>query len=425
MASWTEYLLGPLIVVSTLAVATLSLLQHTVPLRADATLVLLVFDTRVLVTVAVGIFAASFLLYLHYLRGEDPSDLVDSGRTVEAIVPAFREAAVLDQSVEGLVAAAYEDLTITVVCEPEDTATIDRARQLSEAHDAVDYLCNTDRESSKAGALNAAIERSDADVVAIFDADQQPDPNLVPYAMAALDEYDAVRGRSLPRPDGGVLESLIYYEYLVLFFLPQKLARAAVGFNLAGTRSVFIEAAVFDEVGTFQEDSLTEDLEFSHRCHAAGVAIRELMHYPTTEEPAHNLRDWWGQRVRWMSGQVAVSRAQLADWRSLSGRRVAGSLVASLGTFVAGTLMAMTVPKLALGLLASPLVVGGGLAAVFALLLATRYVDTRVAGLEGFGLAWPLLPFAVTLYGLVVLQVVFESALGIENDWYSVEKLGG
>jgi len=426
MASWTDYLLGPAIVLAVLAISTLSLLQNTVRLEPDLSLVLAVLDARVLVAVAAALLAAAFLLYLSYLRGEDPAALVGGGRPVEAIVPVHRDAGVMHRSVEALVGSAYDDLAVTVVCEPDDEASIERARELSEAHDGVAYLVNDgDHAGSKAGALNAAIERSDAAVVALFDADQEPHPKLVPHAMAALEEHDVARVRSLPRPTGGTLESVVYYEYLALFFLPQKVARALLGFNFAGTRSILLEASVFDEVGTFNEDTLTEDLDFTHRAHQAGLATRELLYYPTMEEPAHTLRDWWGQRVRWMRGQVAVSQDHLRGWRSLLDRRVLGSLVTALGTFVAGTLMAMLLPKLALGFVSSPLVVGGGLGMIFATLLATRVVDTQTAPIEGVGLAWVLLPVAVSAYGLVILQVVFQHALGRDGDWYSVDKVEG
>ncbi|MEF8854493.1 MAG: glycosyltransferase family 2 protein [Haloarculaceae archaeon] len=425
MASWTDYLLGPAIVLAVLAISTLSLLWNTVRFGPDLSVLLAILDARVIVLLAAGLFVASFLLYLYYLHSEDPESLVEGGRPVEAIVPVHRDAGVMHRSVEALVNSAYATLQITVVCEPDDAASIERARELSEAHEPVDYLLNHDREGSKAGALNAAIERSDADVIALFDADQEPDPQLLGHAMAALGDQDVARVRSIPRPTGGVLESVVYYEYLALFFLPQKLARGLLGFNFAGTRSILLEASVFEDVGLFSEDTLTEDLDFTHRAHQAGVATRELLYYPTMEEPAHTVRDWWGQRVRWMRGQVAVSGSHLGSWRSLLDRRVLGSVVTSLGTFVAGTLMAMTVPKLALGLISSPLVVGGGLGVIFATLLASRFVDTRTAPVEGIGLAWVLLPVAVSCYGLVILQVVFQHALGRSGDWYSVEKVEG
>lgn len=422
MASLLRYLLGPLLVVAILGLGLLSLFQSAIEAGPIISTVLFLLDTRVLLAVAVAIFALSFVLYLYYLRREDPSRLVHAGRSVDALVPVYRDAEVLHRSVEHLADAEYEDLTVTILTEPDDRTSIDRAAALAETHENVRHVVNRDRPGSKAGALNTGLEASDADVVAMFDADQEPHPKLISHAVAHLEDGGVVRVRSLPRPTGGLVESVAYYEYLLLFFLPQKLVRFVLGLSFAGTRSTLATRDVFETVGGFAEGHLAEDLDFTHEVHQAGVPVRELLYYPCLEEPAHGLGDWWGQRVRWMSGQVAVSHGHLRQWHNLLDPDFLGSVATLVGTTVAGVLLAMTVPKLAVSALSSPLLVGGGLAAVYAVALATRYVDRRTADLEGFGLAWLLLPVALSAFGLVIVQVLVQYSFGRVGGWYRVEK---
>lgn len=422
MSRVSRYLLGVPLGLAIVGLGATALFADALPVGPPLDWLLLVFDVRVLLGMAIAIFAVSFVLYLFALRGEDASRVVYEGRTVEAIVPVYRDADVMDRSVECLADSRYEDLTITIVPEPDDEASRERARELAETHDRVHTLVNDQRQGSKAGALNHAIEHSDADVVALFDADQKPHPELVAHAMAYLDSADIARVRAIPDPSGGVVESVAYYEYLLLYFLPQKLARFLVGLNMAGTRSILLERSVFDEVGLFEEDTLTEDLDFAHRCHQAGLQNRELLYYPTMEAPAHTLGDWWGQRLRWMTGSVEVGHGQLHNWRSVLDRDVLGSLVTVLGTYAAGILMAVALPKLVFGLLAHPVVVGAGLAGLYAVPVATRLVDNRTAEMDGLGVGWFLLPLALTLYGLVIVQAVLSYVLGLDREWYSVEK---
>ncbi len=422
MASLLRVLVGPLFVLVILALGALSLFDDALAGGPVLETVLFVLDTRFLLWLAVGIFVVSFGLYLVALRREDPSALVHSGPTVEALVPVYGDADVLHQSVEALVGGAYADLTVTIITEPDDAASTDRAASLAATHDGVRVVVNHDHPGSKAGALNTGLAASEADVVAMFDADQAPDPQLVPHAVAALDDHSVARVRSIPRPTGGVLEAMVYYEYLLLFFLPQKLVRGLLGLKFAGTRSVLVERAVFDAVGEFTEGHLAEDLDFTHQLNQAGIDIRELLYYPCVEEPAHSVRDWWGQRVRWMSGQVAVSHGHLRDWRRLVDPTFVSSVLTLVGTLVAGVLLAMTVPKLVLSGLEHPLAVGGGLVAMFAVLLATRYVDNRTTGLDGYGVAWLLMPVTFTAFGLVIVQVLLQYAFGRVGGWYRVEK---
>ena len=422
MRRLARYVLGPAFVAAILALGLLALARDAVGLEPPLALLLVPFDTGLLVWLLVAGLGVAVLVYAGLLAREDPTALVHEGRPVEAVVPVYDDAAVLHRSVEALLASTYESLSITVVVEPDDPESTERARELAAAHEPVSVLVNEDRPGSKAGALNAAIGAGDAPVLALFDADQEPHPELVPHAMAALEAAAIARVRSLPDPTGGVLESMVYYEYLFLYFLPQKLVKVLLGLRFAGTRSVLIERSVFEEVGTFPEGHLAEDLDFTHRCHQAGVPIRELLYYPSVEAPAHTWRDWWGQRVRWMTGQVDVSASHLAEPRGLLDADALGSALTLVGTLVAGVLLALTVPKLLVAGWARPLVVGGGLAGLYGVALATRALDDRSAGLSGFGLGWLLLPVAFSLFGLVIVRVVLGYSLGLEGEWYSVEK---
>lgn len=423
MASPYRYLLTIGIVACVLALTALTLMaDYLVVVMIGHALPLLgaVFDARVWLTVAVAVLSISLLLYLWSLFREDGDALVHSGRSVEAVVPVYDEHEVVHRSVDRLAASTYEDLTVTIVCEPDDQPSIDRADDLAADYECVHYIRNR-RPGSKAGALNDAIDRSDADVIAMFDADQEPHPELIAHGMAALRDHDIARVRSLPRPTG-LIESMAYYEYLLLFFLPQKLARTLLGLRIVGSRSVLVERSVFDEVGRFDEGALTEDMDFTHRCHQADLSIRELSYYPCFEEAAHTLRDWWGQRVRWITGHVSVCHGHVHDWRNLSDPAYLSSLLSLVGTFVVGVVLSVTIPKLVLAALAYPGFVAAGLAGIYGITLATRKIDNHTAGTEGFDLAWLLIPVTLTLYGLVVVQVIVSYALGREVNWYQVEK---
>lgn len=420
MVSLRRYLLGPALVAFVLAITALVLAADIARLDHPASVFFVAFDTRVLLGVAVAIFGVSLLLYLRALFREDPDALVRSGRSVEAVVPVYDEPEVLHRSVTALAASTYEDLTVTIVCEPDDRPSIDRAAELATEYEPVRYIVNG-RPGSKAGALNDAIERSDADVIALFDADQKPHPKLIAHGTAALEDHDIARVRSLPRPTG-LLESMVYYEYLVLFFLPQKLVRSLLGLGIVGSRSVLLERSVFETVGQFDEDALTEDMDFTHRCHQADLSIRELSYYPCFEESAHTFRDWWGQRVRWMTGHVSVCHQQVREQRETVDFDSVGSVLTLVGTFVAGIMLSMTLPKLLLAAASDPAFVAAGVSGIYGITLATRTIDNHTAGTGGFDFGWILVPVALTLFGLVVVRAVCTYAVVREREWYQVEK---
>lgn len=424
MSRVVRYALATLIVLAVLGLAALALVRDLLTVGPVLSVPLALLDTRVLLAIAVAIFAASLGLYAYYLRREDPEALVYDGVSVEAVVPVYSDAGVMHNAVEALAASPYEDLQITIVPEPDDEASVERARELAATHERVRCLVNRERQGSKAGAINLVVERTDADAVALFDADQRPHEQLLPHAVAELRSADAVRVRTVPDPTGGWLESMTYYEDLFLFFLPQKLGKFVLGLKMVGTRSVVLDTEVFDAVGLLSEGHMTEDMDFAHRCHQAGLTVRELLYYPTYEAPAHNLRDWWFQRDRWMSGHVAVGHDQLRGVASGVSRDAVESAGSLVGTFVAGVVMSVTVPKLALAAVADPVPILAGLGGLYAVALATAALDRRSADLPTYGIGWLLLPLALSLFGLVIVQAIVTHAFDLDRDWYHVEKTG-
>ena len=61
------------------------------------------------------------------------------------------------------------------------------------------------------------------------------------------------------------------------------------------------------------DDKLTEDIDFSHTCHRAGLEVTRRRAVANTMEAPHTLRDLWGQRKRWRIGHVQVLEGQLRE----------------------------------------------------------------------------------------------------------------
>ena len=169
--------------------------------------------------VSVAVFTAFVLVTgAYFLRGvwrDEPDARLADGPTIDAIVPAYRDAPVIEGCVESLLDSDYGSVVVTVVVEPDDPRTRDRAEALAATHDAVGCLVNGNP-GSKAGAINHAVAESDADYIAVFDADEAVSSEFLPAAMAELVTGAAVfQGRRVPRPDG-VVETLAYCERIVV-----------------------------------------------------------------------------------------------------------------------------------------------------------------------------------------------------------------
>jgi len=161
------------------------------------------------------IVVGGVVLILRVWDFEEPDKHLSTGPKIHAIVPAYRDADVLDKSVLSLLKSEYEPLRVSVVVEPDDEETRRRAEELADEHGSVDCVVNG-RPGSKAGAINYTVEVSDAGYFAVFDADENVSAEFIPAAMGELtDGYDVFQGRRVPRPTGAV-ETLAYCERVVV-----------------------------------------------------------------------------------------------------------------------------------------------------------------------------------------------------------------
>ena len=367
-----------------------------------------------------GMFGLSDLVLARQLRSADDA-FPATGPTVTAVVPVHGDASVLHRSVESLLASRYEDLRVLVVAEPTDDASLDRAREL-ERHGRVDVLVNTRYPGSKAGAVNYAAEATDSEYLAVFDADEAVDPRFVSTAAAELDDCDVVQGRTIPEPDG-VVETLAYYESVVLGDLSQRLLTVLTDFTMAASRTVVMRRDAFETAGGYDPAMLTEDYDFAFACYEAGLDVVEQFSYASTIEGAHTVRDWWGQRKRWMTGYTQVLHSLVGDATSPSNHRSVLSPLLCAGSVFGNVLMLSLVSK------AAVLVVNGAtnwvLLPALTLIgsaLALRAYDARAGRLSGLGVGYLLMPAVLPLYSLAAIKAVVEYLFTWDGEWYSVAK---
>jgi cellulose synthase/poly-beta-1,6-N-acetylglucosamine synthase-like glycosyltransferase len=214
---------------------------------------------------------SGLMLAREVYRDRDPDARVDDGPRVAAIVPAYNDADVVSKSVETLLASDYDNLDIVVVCEPNDEATLAEAREHA-AHPSVRVIENR-YPGSKAGALNDAIERVDAEHLAVFDVDEKVREDFVSRAVHHLtdDDADVFQARRVPRVTGPI-EGLAYCERL-LFHAGYKLVEP-LGFTYCRSSSLVFTREAYEQVDGFDE-LLTEDIDFAHKCFRAELDVAQ------------------------------------------------------------------------------------------------------------------------------------------------------
>ncbi len=182
------------------------------------------------------------------------------------------------------------------------------------------HVRRLDRTGYKAGALAHGMGQTNAEFLAIFDADFVPPPDFLQRALPHLAAPDvaAVQGRwtHLNRDESTLTKS----QAIAIdgHFAMEQEARYRAGWllNFNGSAGVWRRTAI-DAAGGWRGDTLTEDLDLSYRSQLAGWRLVYDRTLVCPAELPSTLADFKAQQRRWATGSIQVARTLLpAVWRS-------------------------------------------------------------------------------------------------------------
>ena len=195
------------------------------------------------------------------------------------------------------------------------------------ARAGVRYLTRPDRSNAKAGNLNAALEKTCAPFIAVFDADMAPSPSFLEKTMALMTEGvgfvqtpQSFRNRDLFQkaygPGNGIPNEQDF------FYRSIEPARDGVNAVVLAGSNMLIRRQALDQIGGFVTETLTEDF-------ATGIALQKKgwRGAASAEELAEGLApESLGalirQRKRWARGCIqSGKRAGLLFRRGLTLRQ--------------------------------------------------------------------------------------------------------
>ena len=266
-------------------------------------------------------------------RGQRPDRGAPPSARVCVQLPVYDERDVVERLIRAAAALDWPDLEIQVLDDStDDTTTI--ARRVAADFPHVTVIHREDRSGFKAGALAEGMDRTEAEYIAIFDADFVPQPDFLKRVMPHFGpEVGMVQTRwAHLNADASALTRL---QAVLLdgHFVIEHAARHRSGrwFNFNGTGGVWRRQAI-DDAGGWEGDTLTEDLDLSYRAQRAGWRFVYLDDVEVPAELPEDAAAFRSQQHRWAKGGVQCARKLLP--RILPARlalRVRSEALAHLG----------------------------------------------------------------------------------------------
>ncbi|WP_374250836.1 glycosyltransferase [Xanthobacter sp.] len=245
-----------------------------------------------------------------YVPPEEPVPALDARSlpVYSLLVPLYHETASLPLLVAALSALDYppEKLDIKLVVEADDHATRAAIAALELPPHMAEVVIAPVGPRTKPKALEAALPFARGSIVAIYDAEDLPEPDQLLRAVAAFhaggSKVGCVQAR-LCIDNGGDswISAQFAAEYAGQFdVLLPALSALGLPIPLGGTSNHF-RRRVLDQVGGWDPYNVTEDADLGIRLARAGWQTR-VISSTTFEEAPVTRRAWIGQRTRWLKG---------------------------------------------------------------------------------------------------------------------------
>ncbi|NIO22659.1 MAG: glycosyltransferase [Candidatus Aenigmarchaeota archaeon] len=222
--------------------------------------------------------------------------------SVSILIPAYNEGKNIERIVRSILRVNYpKDLLEVIVI---NDASTDRTREIVEGMEGV-VLINNARNRGKAHSLNRALKIAKGELVACVDADSVVEKNIL---MKMVGHFENPKVASVTpalkvlKPKN-FIERIQSAEYLLNIFLRKSLEMIDSIHVTPGVFSIY-RKSVLGELGGFDENNLTEDMEIALRIHDAGYRIENRLDAFSYTICPPGLRSLFKQRLRWYRGAL-------------------------------------------------------------------------------------------------------------------------
>jgi len=245
-------------------------------------------------------------------KEEEASPLNECLPSVSIIVPVKNEERVVGRLLEALLRLDYplEKRQIVIVEDGSVDKTAEICEQYARRYWGQIKVVRRSVSNGKPSALNYALKHVKGDIVAVFDADSVPEPNVLMKVAKYFEDKSiaAVQGKTCSiNEDENMLTKFISYE-IAMLFETYLCGKDALNLFVPLTGSCyFIRKRVLEEVGGWDGKSLCEDIELSAKLVEKGYGLKYVPEVLSWQENPANLTWLFKQRMRWFRGCTEVS----------------------------------------------------------------------------------------------------------------------
>jgi cellulose synthase/poly-beta-1,6-N-acetylglucosamine synthase-like glycosyltransferase len=242
------------------------------------------------------------LLMAYFHRTEPSKAEPETFPSLSVLIPSYNSKSTIVRTIGSIQASDYPGKMELIVV---DDGSTDGSREMLKGMKGITPLM-LDKNGGKARALNTAMKLAKGEVVACVDSDSYPEPSAFRKAVAALYRDDRNGAVTcfirVDNPDS-LLKKIQDIEYLTGFGFSQTATNAIEAIFVTPGPTTIFKKKVLDELGGFDEDNITEDLEMAWRLRKHGYRIDYTPEALVYTDVPDTLGKLYKQRMRWYRGK--------------------------------------------------------------------------------------------------------------------------
>jgi cellulose synthase/poly-beta-1,6-N-acetylglucosamine synthase-like glycosyltransferase len=345
------------------------------------------------------------LLYLRNRRDLFKIPKIERVYSLSMVVPCYNEEAEIGDTIKALLNSDYPGLKKIYVV---DDCSKDRSYQVikkyAQKYKKVVALQTPKNTGCAAGAKNYGAGFVKTELIGFTDADSFPEKKAISRIVGFFSDKKvaAAVGANLVRNRDTFFEKLQAIEYTIISWTRKLLNYVDAIYVTPGPLTIY-RTDVFNKIGKFNENQMTEDIEMTWRLAYHGYKREMCPAARTRTVVPSRFKEWYNQRIRWNIGGLQC----IAKYKQFFFRR------GMLGAFI----LPLFTVSLFLGLLGLSIFFYLLVRRIFHTFLYTRYsfaADSSLITIEAlqitptvlnfFGIALFLLGFVFTIFGLSVMK---------------------
>jgi len=226
---------------------------------------------------------------------------------VTVMIPAHNEESVISHTVANIEKMDYPNFEVIVIDDRSDDDTALVIQKLEKEYNNLKaFIRPKEAFPGKSAVLNDAMQFAKGEAILVFDADATVEPDFLKKLVSLLEPEDvgAVQARKIIRnKDYNLLTRCQNNEYTLDAQLQISRDSVKGAVELRGNGEL-IKRKALEDIGGWNNYTITDDLDMSTRLHIKGWDIRFSMDTVVYEEGIAYILPLYRQRRRWLEGTI-------------------------------------------------------------------------------------------------------------------------